>query len=234
MWTRVDLPICDSTNDEAARRAKGGAPHGTVVIADAQRAGRGRDGRTWVSPPGTGLYLSAVLRPPLALAAVPPMTLAIGIAVCDAARAHGVGAQLKWPNDVLVGTRKLAGILVEAQSQGGTLEHAIAGIGVNLRGVLPAELHAISLEEAGATVPREAFIATLLAELALWLDRYLAHGVPAAAWRERMAPDLAARAGAISGTCAGLADDGALLLRDAAGAIHHIRSGDVEVVRPRV
>ena len=87
---RIDLDECGSTNDEAARLARAGASHGTVVIAERQRAGRGRDGRPWASPPGLGLYLSAVLRPPLPLVDVPPMTLAIGIGLCDAVRATGV------------------------------------------------------------------------------------------------------------------------------------------------
>ena len=114
---RVELDICDSTNDEALALARRGARHGTIVVARAQRAGRGRDGRSWASPPGMGLYFSAVLRPQLALAQVPPLTLAIGIAVVDAARSCGAPAQLKWPNDVLVHARKLAGVLVEAHSQ---------------------------------------------------------------------------------------------------------------------
>ena len=87
---RIELVECGSTNDEAARLARMGAKHGTLVIAESQKAGRGRDGRVWESPPG-GLYLSAVLRPALPLIDVPPMTLAIGIGVCDAARAAGAG-----------------------------------------------------------------------------------------------------------------------------------------------
>ena len=235
---RIELEDCGSTNDEAARLARAGARHGTIVIAQTQRAGRGRDGRAWISPRGAGLYLSLVLRPPLPLADVPPLTLALGIAICDAVRATGVEARLKWPNDVLVGSRKLSGVLVEAQSQGGRLESIVAGIGVNLAGVLPPELHAISIEAArGAPVERDAFIAALLVQLELWIDRYIAVGLPVvtAAWRARMAPELAARAivdGApLDGICAGVDADGALLLRDAGGLVHRVRSGDVEVLR---
>ena len=129
-------------------------------------------------------------------------------------------------------------MLVETQSHGHRLEAVIAGIGVNLVGSLPPALHAISLEAArGAPVEREAFLATLLAELECWIDRYVAVGLPAvvAAWRARMAPELVARAtvagAAVTGTCAGLAPGGALLLRDAGGVVHAIRSGDVEVAR---
>jgi BirA family transcriptional regulator, biotin operon repressor / biotin---[acetyl-CoA-carboxylase] ligase len=128
---RVELDACGSTNDEAARLARAGAVHGTVVIARAQSAGRGREGRAWASPVG-GLYLSAVVRPPLPLAEVPFMTLAIGVALCDAVRAYAPAAALKWPNDVLVGSRKLAGVLVESQSRGNRLDAVIVGVGINL------------------------------------------------------------------------------------------------------
>ncbi|MFT3692568.1 MAG: biotin--[acetyl-CoA-carboxylase] ligase [Kofleriaceae bacterium] len=227
---RIDLESCGSTNDEAARFARAGASHGTVVIAERQENGRGRDGRAWASPLG-GLYFSAVMRPPLPLADVPPMTLAIGIAVCDAARAFGADAKLKWPNDVLVGDKKLAGVLVETQSQGGKLESIIVGIGVNLE-VLPEIAHAARLD-----AERETFIRALIAKLEEWVDRYIACGVESIvpAWQQRMAHGLSARA-VIDGTArvgrlTGIDRDGALLI-DVEGAIHRVRSGDVEVIRP--
>ncbi len=240
---RVVLVECGSTNDEAARLARAGARHGTIVIAESQRAGRGRDGRTWVSPPGLGLYLSAVVRPPLPLALVPPMTLAIGVGLCDAIRTVGADATLKWPNDVLVGGRKLAGVLVEAQSQGTRLEAVVVGIGVNIGGELPSDVAntAITLEEAaGQTIHRDRFVTTLLEHVEHWIDRYIASGLPAvsAAWQERMAKHLMARASStargesmIVGEVAGLDGDGALLLRDDRGTLHRVRSGDVEVMR---
>jgi len=243
---RIELEECDSTNDEAARLARAGARHGTVVIARAQRAGRGREGRAWASPRDAGLYLSAVIRPPLPLAAVPPATLAIGIGLCDAARAMGAPVLLKWPNDALVHGKKLAGVLVEAHSQGQRLEAIIIGIGVNLApGALPPELTAtaISLDQAvGAPVERAAFIEVLLAHIEHWIDRYVASGLPAIApaWHERMAAGISARARIDGvercGEVAGLDSDGALLLRDSLGCLHRVRSGDVEVIRhtPRV
>jgi BirA family biotin operon repressor/biotin-[acetyl-CoA-carboxylase] ligase len=233
---RIELAECGSTNDEAARLARMGARHGTLVIAQAQKAGRGRDGRVWESPPG-GLYMSAVLRPALPLVDVPPMTLAIGIGVCDAARAAGAAAVLKWPNDVLVGGKKLAGVLVEAQSQGGKLDAVIVGIGVNLD-TSPAD-RSISLgEAAGKTIDRAAFVTSLLGSVERWVDRYIATGLTTIipAWQDRMAIGLSARAtidGApLTGSMAGLDHDGSLLLRDDAGNLHRVRSGDVEVVRP--
>ncbi len=239
----IELETCASTNDEAARLARAGAQHGTIVIARAQTAGRGREGRPWASPPDTGLYFSAILRPALPLALVPPLTLAIGIGACDAVRAHGAAAVLKWPNDLLIHTRKLGGVLVEAHSQGARLESVIVGIGINLAPLPPehgdvAET-AISLAEAAAPRPvdREAFIASLLTHVGTWIDRYVAAGLPLVipAWHERMAKGLAARAtvdgAAMTGTVAGLDADGSLLLRDDAGAVHRVRSGDVQVVR---
>ena len=237
---RIDLADCTSTNDEAGRLARAGARHGTVVIAQTQSAGRGRDGRAWASPPGLGVYLSAVIRSPLPLADVPPMTLAIGIGLCDAIRATGVHACLKWPNDALVDSKKVAGVLVEAQSQGGKLDAVVIGIGVNIGGEVPAELAGIAttLEaESGAPIDREAFIAALLAYVERWVDRYVAMGLEEIIpeWTERMAIGLSARAtidgSALTGEVFGLADDGALLLRDGDGALHRVRSGDVEVIR---
>src|SRR5438045_1307719 len=115
---RFVLPSCPSTSDEAARLARAGAIHGSIVIADEQTSGRGRLGRPWASPRGN-VYLSAVLRLPLPPGDVPAVTLAIGIAVCDVARTLGAPVGLKWPNDVVAADpdtgriRKLAGILVE-------------------------------------------------------------------------------------------------------------------------
>lgn len=236
---RAELDECGSTNDEALARARAGAPHGAIVIARRQTAGRGREGRAWASPDG-GLYLSIVLRPELPLADVPPLTLAIGVGACDAARAFGAPAELKWPNDLYVRGRKLAGVLVDAQSQGGALESAIAGIGVNLAMTPdPVAATGISLVEAsGRTVDRDAFVTELLAQLERWIDRYVAGGIAAIApaWRARMARGLRLRAaggvaGSIEGELAGLDLDGALLVRDDAGTVHRVRSGDVEVVR---
>ncbi|HEY5926095.1 MAG TPA: biotin--[acetyl-CoA-carboxylase] ligase [Kofleriaceae bacterium] len=240
---RIELEACGSTNDEAARLARAGAKHGTIVIAKRQHSGRGRDGRAWESPPG-GLYMSAVLRPPMPVVDVPPMTLAIGIGLCEAARTTGAPAVLKWPNDLLVADRKLAGVLVEAQSQGNRLDAVIVGIGMNIdtgTGELPGSLAetGITLAEAARrTIDRDAFIEILLAQVERWVDRYVSVGIEPIipAWQERMAIGLTARAtidgASLTGCVAGLDADGALLLRDEAGNVHRVRSGDVEVLRP--
>lgn len=120
-----------STNDELVARARAGAPEGAVLGADHQSAGKGRRGRAWVDRPGAALAVSLLLRPP---AGRPAGTLPIVIGV-GVAEGIGPAARIAWPNDVLVAGRKVAGILTEASSAGGGVEWAVAGIGVNVRGV---------------------------------------------------------------------------------------------------
>src|SRR4029079_10376791 len=120
-----------STNDVVATLADRGEPEGSVVIADAQSAGRGRHGRTWASPPGAGLYMSILMRP--AAHAVSLLTIAAGVAFADGIQAAtGLQPQLKWPNDVYVGGRKLAGILAEAGTSKSGVQHVVLGCGINL------------------------------------------------------------------------------------------------------
>jgi len=241
---RHDLDVCASTSDEAARLARAGCAHGTVVTAVAQRAGRGRQGRAWHSAPGSGVYLSAVLRLPLAAPDVPGVTLAVGIGVCDAARRAGAAAAIKWPNDVVVRMpdggppKKLAGVLVETTSQAGRIDAVVVGIGVNLAGELPDELRdrATTLAAAGAPVERAAFTDALLAAVEPWIDRYVAGGVAAIAadWEARCDRGARVRAvadgAAVEGVVDGLEPDGALRLRDDAGRVHRVIAGEIVVV----
>ena len=233
---RIELDRCESTNDIALVHAREGAAHGTVVIADSQTAGRGRLGRVWASPPGTNIYLSAIVRAPRPVAELAPMTLAIGIGVVDAVRAAGVAAAaLKWPNDVVVDKRKLAGILCEVAGDG----CVVAGIGVNVNvraSDLPDEIaeRATSIADArGSAIDRAAFVNALLNEIEPWIDRFVQGGVPAiaSAWEARMARDLMLRVerGGIVGQAIGLDRDGALKLRDDHGVIHRIHAGDVAI-----
>lgn len=240
---RIDLETCGSTNDEAARLARAGARHGTVVTARAQSSGRGRAGRTWASPPGGNLYVSMILRPALPLRDVPAMTLALGVAVCEVARSFGADATLKWPNDVLIGGRKVAGILLESQSRAERLDVVIAGIGINLA-TLPdieeapfATSLSRALGDAAPPIDRELFLARLLQATEHWVDRYVACGLPGVipAWHAHMAAGIAAQArvdGAlVVGTLEGIDPTGALLLRDGDGAVHRVIAGEVETLR---
>lgn len=154
--------------DEAARLADAGTEEGTLVIAEAQTSGRGRFGRNWVSPKGN-LYLSVVLRPSLSV--LPRLTMVTGVAVVRAIRKiTGLGPRIKWPNDVLVEGKKVAGILVEAVSEGETVRHAVIGIGINIK-LSPAEITSLggladALENTtGQPVARDQLLRQLLVEL---------------------------------------------------------------------
>ena len=234
--------VLDSTNSTARELAAAGAADGAVVIADAQRRGRGRLGRAWVSPAGRNLYVSIVLR-----SAVPPERLAqvsllAGVATCETARAWCPDAAIKWPNDVLAGGRKTAGILCE-MDLGGATPVVVAGIGVNLNsaaGDFPEELRdkATSLRLAGgAPVDRARFTGALLTRLEACVDRWRQDGFApiATAWRA-LAPLLGRRihvqepGGAVTGTAIDLDDDGALRIRRDDGSEHRVVAGDVTVV----
>ena len=157
---RRHLRETTSTNELARKLAAAGAPHGTLVTTGYQSAGRGRQGRTWTAPPGRALLLSLVVREP-----DPLLPLRAGLAVADLA---GEAALVKWPNDVLLDGRKVAGVLVEARPQEGW---AVVGIGVNAAfapGELPPELNAGTLGRSPAELE------TTLAELLGHLDRRLA------------------------------------------------------------
>ena len=183
-----------STNDLAIAAAETGAPEGLVVAANAQSSGRGRLGRTWASPPGAGLYVSAILRPPPH--ALPLITIAAGVALADGIEAAtGLSPCVKWPNDVYAGSRKLAGILAEAGSSGAG-DHVIVGFGVNVRtAAYPPDVagRATSIEgELGRSVDRGLVLAECLAALAA---RYAmlqrdARGDVLGAWRARAAQHL--------------------------------------------
>ncbi len=166
----------DSTQTLGRRLAIEGAPEGTVVVADYQGAGRGQRGRRWTAPPGTSLLLSCLLRPPLPSSGWPTLTLVAAAAVADAVGdLTGVAARLRWPNDVLVGERKLAGVL--AESVVGPAPFVVLGLGINVAQRAeewPPDLHgrAVSLAELGHAVSRAALLAAVLARLE---GRYVAY-----------------------------------------------------------
>lgn len=183
----------DSTNARARALAEGGAPHGTVVTADEQTSGRGRQGRAWTAPPGKALLYSAIVRP---LDKDHLLPLAAPLAVCDAAEslAPGIECQIKWPNDIWLEERKLAGVLIEAKPQD---DWAVIGIGLNLtiaNDEFPPDLRAtaVSLFEApcgtrgdGDSTRRLASPAKLALDAAL--DRWISapHDEVLTAWRSR-------------------------------------------------
>ena len=234
------LDTASSTNDIAARLAELGAEEGTVVVADAQTAGRGRLGRVWFSAPGAGLYASIVLRlVPGAL-----LTLASGVALAEGVEAStGLPAELKWPNDLMVGKRKLAGILAEASARGAALQYIVLGFGLNLRPVAyPPELadRATSVE---AEIDRPADRALILAEVLVALAARYADlqggrfDVILSAWRQRASSSLSgapvewdAGNGVVRGRAEDIDESGALLVR-VGGRIERVTAGEVRWVR---
>jgi BirA family transcriptional regulator, biotin operon repressor / biotin---[acetyl-CoA-carboxylase] ligase len=172
--------ITDSTNDDARAAANAGAPDGHLVLADAQRSGRGSRGRSWDSPAGSDLYLSFVVRSELPLSRLAPLTLAVGLGVAQAADAFlpaGKCAAIKWPNDVWLGRAKLAGVLVEGASIGTSSLPLIVGIGLNVNRLAfpePLDTPPTSLRrERGEPADRVQVLVELLARVELWLDSFL-------------------------------------------------------------
>ncbi len=221
------FPSIGSTNDVAAGLTASGDCEGLVVCADAQTAGRGRRGRSWLSPPGGGLYVSVVWTPARARTdrdrAATLVTLAAGVALAEAIEsATGLRVDLKWPNDVYVGRRKLAGILAE----GAANDAVVLGYGINVGPMaFPRELadRATSLEaELGRPVDRAHVFAETLAALARRYEDLLDGRFDAIldAWRERAPAGRGARvswttlAGVRTGVTAGIDDRGALLVRE--------------------
>lgn len=159
-----------STNSDALEAARNGAPHGSVYFADAQSAGRGRGDHRWHSNAGQGLYVSVLLRLPLPAVRLQLLPLASGLAAAQAIReASGLTADLRWPNDLLLGERKAGGILVESRLSGIALDYAVAGIGINVhQRVFDPTLAtpATSLDLAAErTISREALLVALLKSL---------------------------------------------------------------------
>jgi BirA family transcriptional regulator, biotin operon repressor / biotin---[acetyl-CoA-carboxylase] ligase len=214
---RLHLRETTSTNERARELAVAGVPHGTLVTTGLQTAGRGRQGRTWTAPAGRALLLSLVLR---SFDALTP--LRAGLAVADLA---GTGARVKWPNDVLVDGRKVAGILVEARPQEAW---AVLGIGVNVA-LASADLPVETAGTLGRS-PREleAALAELLDRLARWLAEPSSGVSATLRERDALLDRPVAWAGG-DGVAAGIDDAGALLVRRADGNVVALEAGEVHL-----
>ena len=231
-----------STNTEALEQAKAGAAEGLVIVADHQSAGRGRLGRTWSAEPGSALLVSVLLRPPLPIAEVPVVLMAAGLAACDGVEAvAGFRPKLKWPNDLVAGDRKLAGLLTE--STGDPEPAVVLGLGLNVTaGAYPGDLDQPATsceEEAGRPVDRAELLVGLLSALESRYSTVLAAGGRAAtldAYRadsgtlgRRVRVELTGGE-SLEGEAAAIADDGRLVVVDAAGR-HLVSVGDVKHLR---
>jgi BirA family transcriptional regulator, biotin operon repressor / biotin---[acetyl-CoA-carboxylase] ligase len=217
---RAHWRLTDSTNERARELVAAGAPHGTLVTAAEQSAGRGRQGRAWTAPPGSAVLMSLVLRDPHEL-----LPLAAAVATCEAVP---VECRIKWPNDVWAAGRKLAGILAEGRPQEGW---AVLGIGLNVTTEeFPPELRdsATSLRLEGVETDTESILAALLAALERRLEDEPAELL--SAWRERDAlrgRRVRWRDG--EGTAAGIDDTGALLVDTEDGRVA-LEAGEVHLL----
>ena len=240
----VCLAETESTNAVAFTMALDGAPEGTVVIADAQTAGKGRLGRVWISPAGVNLYCSVVLRPPISPVAACQLTFLSVVAVARAIEScSALSPQIKWPNDILISGKKVAGLLNEMNAETEQVNFVVLGIGVNLNMRLSQLGEGLRhpatslLEEGGVEVDRLRFTRTLLAELDQLYDRFLLEGEAAvrAEWLERSAirgRSVRVNCGdrEFSGVVQGIDSFGALLVLLADGRVETVLSGDVTLV----
>jgi BirA family transcriptional regulator, biotin operon repressor / biotin---[acetyl-CoA-carboxylase] ligase len=234
----------DSTNRVAMELGYAGEPEGTVVMAEAQTAGRGRSGRTWHSERGTGLYFTVLLRPRLSPAQAPLLTMLAGISAHGAIQAQtGLVPELKWPNDLLLNGKKLGGILTEMHAEPNEVRFVIVGIGINVnQEKFPAELSSIATSlrrESGRMTYRLELLARLLMQFESDYNRFLREGpafvvdrfqsVSSFAQGRRVRVDTGVES--YAGTTAGLSAEGLLLVARDDGPLVTVIAGDVTEVR---
>jgi BirA family biotin operon repressor/biotin-[acetyl-CoA-carboxylase] ligase len=241
----IRLGTVDSTNTYAMELAENGAGHGTVVIAENQTNGRGRMGRTWVSPPGGNIYMSVILRPLMRLKDTTLLTIMSGIACCRAIRdITALATEIKWPNDVVISGKKLGGILTELKSKGDRISFAIIGIGINVNVPLegfPPDVRGMATsirDETAKDHSTDVIIEGVLNEIDLWtaiLDEK--GGAPILDEWRRLTTMLGRTVNVTLGreTLTGVAEDldeqGMLILRLPSGISRKINAGDLTVLR---
>ncbi|MFO0550799.1 MAG: biotin--[acetyl-CoA-carboxylase] ligase [Polyangiaceae bacterium] len=234
-----------STNHDAKALAAEGAPAGTVVVANEQTAGRGRSGNTWHSPPDASLYLSVVLRPSIEPARAAPLALVAGVVVAGVVDARldparEARARIKWPNDVWLDDKKLAGILVESQIRGAEVTSVIAGIGLNAAldpAELPADVaaRATSLSAAGVTgdgLDRSTLAGEIAARMLAAVNVYGLVGLAPFLHEIRSRDALLGRdvrVGDVSGTARGVDDEGRLIIEGADNKNNFVTTGHVSL-----
>ena len=242
--TILRLDNIGSTNIEAFRLAEEGAGEGTVIIADTQHRGKGRLGREWLSPPGVNIYCSVILRPPIPPVSAYQLTFLSAVAVARAVeQTIPLLPRIKWPNDILLNGRKIAGLLNEMSAETEKVNFVILGIGVNLNmssEQFPGDLrHPASslMIESGSEIERNTFLKALIKELDNLYDSYLRHGDEPIReeWIRRCdmmgkAVSVSGPGVMISGTVTGVDERGALLVRLPDGSVEQVLSGDVTLV----
>lgn len=231
--------LISSTNDLAKELGAQGAPEGALVVAEAQSAGRGRLGRSWQSPPGVGLYVSLLLRPPLPPEEMPQITLTTAVAGVRALkRTAGLTPEIKWPNDLLLHGKKAGGILTEMETESDRIRYLVLGWGLNVNNPdFPPELisTATSLRLAtGRTFSRVAILRAWLEELESLYERFLAGDFPRILqeWKQHavtLGREVEVLQGArrLRGQAVDVDGDGALLLKQPSGEIIRVTSGEI-------
>lgn len=235
----------DSTNDIASAYAQSGCPEGTVIIADRQLKGRGRLGRKWFSPPGKNIYMSIVLRPE-----VPPqhstiITIMASVAVAIAAmQISRINARIKWPNDIMVSGKKLAGILSEIRIENNKILYVVIGVGININTApdeMPDEIKKTSTSlymETAETINRASAAMFILEEMNKWYNQLNNSGnAPIIRRWTKLSTTIgktirvASGAHVFEGTAEAIDNDGFLLMRLIDGSLKKISSGDVTVIQ---
>lgn len=230
-----------STNLDARRLAESGAPEGTLVVADSQDSGKGRRARKWFSPPGLGIYLSFVLRPAISPAEAAKITLLTSVSTAEAlSELTGCQARIKWPNDILAGGKKIAGILAEISTELDSINYMVVGLGLNVNvplGAFPEELRGTAtsvLIETGREFSRTQLLKAILRDFERRYGAARRDGFQSALKRWRELSDVIGKnirvetAGeTVKGTVVELDRDGALVLRDSRGAVRRFLSGDI-------
>ncbi|WNB93751.1 biotin--[acetyl-CoA-carboxylase] ligase [Bacillus sp. NEB1478] len=239
-------PSVRSTQEIAHQLAREGAEEGTIVLADEQTGGRGRLGRAWQSPSGTGIWMSLIMRPKIPLQKAPQLTLLIAVAVSKAIeKVTGIEAAIKWPNDLLINGKKISGILTELQAEADSIHSVIVGIGMNVnqeKKHFSEEIIDIATSlaiEGNQSFKRAELIGAVLNEIEKLYNNYLQDGfkVIKLLWEARafsLGKRITARSisGSITGYAQGITEEGVLLLEDDNGVVHSIYSADIEFPSP--
>jgi BirA family biotin operon repressor/biotin-[acetyl-CoA-carboxylase] ligase len=234
------LGVVETTNIEANRLAREGKPEGTLVVADAQTSGRGRLGRTWISPSGTGLYCSMVLRPACVPDRLPALALAAGAAGAAAIQQVGLAPELKWPNDILISGKKVGGILTETIFDRKKIDFVVLGIGINVNTAEEAfpvsfKNQATSLRlSLGRPVSRITLLQNLLVQLEHYYRLFSKGDIDSIihTWSQIDSTlgkpvEITLPEGRLLGTAESVGPDGTLLVRDRTNRLHRILAGDV-------
>jgi BirA family biotin operon repressor/biotin-[acetyl-CoA-carboxylase] ligase len=230
----------ESTNDVALRLGETGEPHGTVIVAEKQTAGRGRAGHSWISEASIGIYATVLLRPPISPLQSPVLTIAAGLAARDAiAEETGLSPDIRWPNDVILSGKKVCGILTEMQAEPDRIHFAAVGIGINVNQTkMPAELSGIATSlrmETGRAHSRLDLLVQLLRRLDHYYNQFIAEGAAAilrqfaqvSSYAEGKRVRITTVKESFAGTTAGLEPSGILRVRRDDGRVELVISGGV-------